>query len=220
MLYFIFTLNLNGWALVAAILGYLLAITIAIVFHELAHGVVAYSCGDKTAKAFGRVTLNPFAHFDIMGLLCFLFIGFGWAKPVPVNELNFKNFKRGQRLVSIAGILTNIVLAFIFSGLYYFFYFSLITHVNAFMNFLGYFILFSFLTNISLAVFNLLPIYPLDGFNFIKSFMRPDNKFVLFMQRYGSLILMLLFISSAFHYGYGWFIGLIEKAFFAFWGLF
>ena len=220
MLYFILTLNLTGWDLLTAVLGYICAMGVGIICHEFAHSFIAYKCGDDTAKIMGRMTLDPRAHFDAFGLLMFLFIGFGWAKPVPVNELKFRNFKLGQRLVSLAGIVTNFVLAFIFSGLYYFFYDTLINHSNLFLNFIAFFLLFAFVINVSLAIFNLLPIFPLDGFNFIKSFMRPTNRFVLFMQQYGSLILLLLFITSAFDFVYGYFINLVEQGFFAFWGLF
>lgn len=220
MLYFILALNLSGWDILTAVLGYLCAMAVGIVFHEVAHAFVAHKCGDDTAKLMGRVSFNPFAHLDPMGMLMFLFVGFGWAKPVPVNELNFRNFKRGQRLVSMAGIVTNLVLAFIFSGLYYFFFPYLISHSNLFLNFVGYFLLFAFAINISLAIFNLFPIYPLDGFNFLRSFMKPTNKFVLFMESYGSLILILLLITSAFDYVYSFFLNLVEQGFFAFWGLF
>ena len=164
-------LGLSGWDILTAVLGYIMALCLGIILHEVAHGFVALKCGDNTAKVFGRLSLNPMKHFDPMGLLCFVFIGFGWAKPVPINPLKFKNFKRGQRLVSLAGIVVNLILAFIFSGLYFFFYGKLSFSPNLFLNFVGYFILFGFMINISLAVFNLLPIYPLDGFNFLKSFL-------------------------------------------------
>ena len=220
MLYFIVTLGLSGWDFLTAILGYVFALCLGIILHELAHGFVALKCGDDTAKLMGRLSLNPLKHFDAFGILCFLFIGFGWAKPVPVNEMKYRNFKRGQRLVSLAGIVVNIILAFIFSGLYFFFYRDLIFSTNMFLNFLGYFILFGFMINISLAIFNLLPLYPLDGFKFLRSFMRPNNKFILFMERYGNLILIILFFTSAFDYGYSFFVGIVEKIFFSFWGLF
>ena len=204
------------WQTLVVVLASLLCITV----HETCHGLAAYWMGDDTAKRMGRLTLNPLKHVDLVGLIMMALVHFGWAKPVPVNELNFRNFKRGQRLVSMAGIVTNLVLAFIFSGLYYFFYPYLISHSNLFLNFVGYFLLFAFAINISLAIFNLFPIYPLDGFNFLRSFMKPTNKFVLFMERYGSLILILLLITSAFDYVYSFFLNLVEQGFFAFWGLF
>ena len=86
--------------------------------HEFAHAYAAYKNGDYTAKMQGRYTLNPFKHFDLIGLICFLVAGFGWAKPVPVNPYNFKDFKKGCFWVSIAGVLTNFVLAFLFFPLY------------------------------------------------------------------------------------------------------
>ena len=82
-----------------------LAVIIALTSHEFAHAFMAYKLGDKTPKVEGRLTLNPMAHFDIKGLICFLFLGFGWAKPVPVNPNNFKERKKGLFLVSISGVV-------------------------------------------------------------------------------------------------------------------
>ena len=82
----------------------------------------------------------PFSHFDVFGLISFLFIGFGWAKPVPIIPYNFKNYKKGIRLVSSSGVVTNFILAFIFSGLSFFFAGNLISSTNAFLNFLGFFL--------------------------------------------------------------------------------
>ena len=220
MLYFLLSTNLSGWELIIFVLAYILSMMLALVLHEYAHGFIAYKCGDDTAKLSGRLSLNPFNHLDIYGMLSFLFIGFGWAKPVPIDSLKFRNYKRGQRLVSLAGVVTNLILAFIFSGLAYFFVPYLISDGNAFLFFLGYFLQFGFLLNITYAIFNLLPIYPLDGFNFLKSYMKHDNKFVSFMEKYGSLILIIFIITSAFDYVYGYFLYGFEYLFFGFWGLF
>lgn len=93
MLYFL-TLNEAPEIILTIVLAYFLAVCIAISFHEYAHSLVAYKCGDATPKISGRLTLNPFAHFSGVGLLCFLFIGFGWAKPVKINPNNFRNHKK------------------------------------------------------------------------------------------------------------------------------
>ena len=89
----------------------------AITFHEVAHGYVAYRCGDPTAKMLGRLSLNPIKHMDIIGTLSLFLLGFGWAKPVPVNPRNFSNFRRDDFLVSIAGIVTNLTLFIISTAL-------------------------------------------------------------------------------------------------------
>ena len=96
------------------LLSWLIAVVIGIVFHEFAHAFVAYKMGDNTAKLSGRMSLNPIVHFDLIGGLCLLFFGFGWAKGVPVNSNNFKHKRAGEIWVSLAGVITNFVLAFIF----------------------------------------------------------------------------------------------------------
>ena len=135
MLYFLLASSLSGWELLIYIIAYIFAMMLALVLHEFSHGFTAYKCGDDTARLSGRLSLNPFNHIDIFGLMSFLFIGFGWAKPVPVNSLKFRNYKRGQRLVSLSGVVTNFILAFIFSGLAFFFATPLVNNSNLFLNF-------------------------------------------------------------------------------------
>ncbi len=178
-----------------ALLAYLIAIVVAIVAHEFMHAYTACKMGDLTPKAYGRLTVNPLAHFDPFGLLAFVIFGFGWAKPVPINTLNFRNHKKGTILVSLSGVLTNFILAFIFSALFVVVVAFMPT--SDFQFFLYY--LFSFLTtiNVALGIFNLIPIYPLDGFNFINAFLRYDNKFVDFNMRYGTILLIILILVEA-----------------------
>ena len=96
------------------------AIIIGLTVHEWAHAFAADKLGDPTAKNLGRMTLNPFAHIDLFGFLCLLVVGFGWAKPVPVNPRNFKNYRRDDIIVSLAGIAMNLVVAFFATILFYF----------------------------------------------------------------------------------------------------
>src|SRR5690554_5060224 len=91
-------------------LAIILAATTAIVFHEVSHGYIAMKNGDYTAKSRGRLTLNPVAHFDLVGLLMILLVGFGWAKPVPIDPRNFNNYKKGMIMVSLSGVTTNILI--------------------------------------------------------------------------------------------------------------
>ena len=95
------------------LLAFMLALAIAMSIHEFAHAKVAYILGDDTAKLSGRLTLNPLAHISPIGLVCFLLVGYGWATPVPVNPLRFKKYRLGMFLVSIAGVITNFIFAFI-----------------------------------------------------------------------------------------------------------
>ncbi len=140
------------------------AILLALTIHELAHAYVALYLGDRTAQLEGRITLNPLSHLDVFGTLMLLFGPFGWAKPVPVNPVNFANPQKDMAFVAAAGPLANIALAAL-AGL--FFRFGLANMSQSFANFL--YILFYI--NIGLAVFNLLPIYPLDGSRVLIAFL-------------------------------------------------
>lgn len=222
MLYYILAFKdmLPPITLFAFTIAYCIAVLFAISFHELAHGYVAYKAGDLTAKSQGRLSLNPFKHIDGWGALCFLLIGFGWAKPVQINPLKFRNYKRDMLKVSLAGVTTNFSIAFLLSPLNYFFGPSLFSSSNVFLNFLGFLIQMSIIVNLSLFAFNLIPCYPLDGFNFIKTFLSEENRFVQFMYRYGSLILMLIIITPVFDWVYSAITGGFLELFSMFWGLF
>jgi Zn-dependent protease len=139
-------------------------ILIALTFHEFAHAYVANKLGDPTAKDMGRLTLNPLTHLDIVGTIMVFLIHIGWAKPVPVNPLNFRNPKRDLLWVSLAGPMSNILLAFI-AGLIFRLFNIDYSNPKEFstMGIIPFMLAFSVLINLILAFFNILPIPPLDG---------------------------------------------------------
>lgn len=218
MFYFIKNTNLEPNFMLAVMLAYVFVIMFALTIHEFSHGFVAYKCGDNTAKVSGRLTLNPLAHFDTLGLICFMFIGFGWAKPVPINPLKFRNYRRNMALVSLSGIISNVVSAFLFVP-FYILIFPFVEY-NLFYFFVGNLFYFMIVINLSLAVFNFLPIFPLDGFNFLNTFLKYDNKFSQFMFKYGSFVLLFVIVTGIFSYVYNYTIFGLLKVFMSFWGLF
>lgn len=174
---------------ITSMLATVLAMLIAITFHETAHGFVAYKLGDPTAKNAGRLTLNPLAHLDLVGALLMLVAGFGWAKPVPINPYYFRGDRvKGIMLVSAAGPAMNLVLAFVA----YFIYMA--GRGFAQIPFLSLFLTYCVTLNIYLAVFNLIPIPPLDGSKILAGFLPKGTayRFMDVMERYGFLILLLL----------------------------
>jgi len=159
---------------------------IAITFHELAHGLTSYKLGDPTAKNSGRLTLNPFAHIDIVGFLLLFTVGYGWAKPVPINPMYYKKRKLGTILVSLAGPLTNFLIAIITT-------ISIFIIVGNFSN--SSTILLDILRitiwyNIILGLFNLLPFPPLDGSKIIASIL--PTKYEILFYKYEKYLYILL----------------------------
>ena len=198
MLYFLNS-GITGGQIFALVLAFVLAISIGMTAHEYAHARTAYKRGDDTAFLAGRLTLNPLAHVSGFGLFSFLLFGFGWAKPVPINPSKFRSYKKDATWVLLSGVLTNLVLALIFSGLFAFLGGILLAGAdNLLMFFLYCFLQYCFLLNLALAIFNLLPIPPLDGFGIIEVWTKYGNKFVQFMQRYG-IIFLILFILPFFN---------------------
>ncbi len=162
--------------------------------HEFAHGYVAYKLGDNTAKRQGRLTLNPLAHIDIIGMIMILIFGFGFAKAVPVNMRNFKNPKSGMALTGLAGPVSNLIMAFISIFLFYMCNAMFNTDIMI-VNVVTLFFYYAAFINVSLAVFNLLPIPPLDGSKIIAGVL-PDKFYYKYMQyeRYVMIaVLVLLF---------------------------
>lgn len=164
---------------------YVIAVLSALILHELAHGLVAYWCGDPSAKYAGRLSLNPFKHLDPLGTLSFLLFGFGWTIPVPINPNNFRHPRRDSFLVSIAGIVTNLLVAFVAS-----FFFVLLAINGSIWAFLFQYML---LINLVFAVFNLLPLAPLDGFNLIAS-LSPNSGYVRFLNQNRLLAMVILLV--------------------------
>lgn len=171
------------------------AALLAIIFHEISHGYVAYLLGDRTAKNSGRLTLNPIQHMDVLGLLCMILFGFGWAKPVPVNPYFFKNRKLGMALVSIAGPISNLLMAVLSMSVILAISLLEIENqmlIHALNVVLEFFLVFAIL-NIGLAVFNLIPIPPLDGSKILFSLLpRRAYGFILKYERWGMLLLLVL----------------------------
>ncbi|MFW6263050.1 MAG: site-2 protease family protein [Thermotogota bacterium] len=162
------------------------AVFLAIIFHELAHALTADKLGDPTPRSYGRITLNPLAHLDMFGLIAFLLIGFGWAKPVPVNPNYFKDPKKGNILVSISGPAANLLIA-ITTILIEVLLLKLTPGVyDALPGLIPY-------LNIAFAILNLLPIPPLDGYHIIRELI--SEKYKYFLQMYERYSLIVFFIA-------------------------
>ena len=180
----------NGldWSFLTNMLLSVVPALICITLHELAHGVVAYWLGDTTAKDAGRLTLNPIRHLDLMGLVMMVVFHFGWAKPVPVNMSRFENPRRGMAVTAVAGPLMNVLITIVFLFLYGLLYKPL--------NGGGFVLEMIALTasiSLSFAIFNILPISPLDGSKVLGAVL-PDRQYALLMryERYGMLLLLAL----------------------------
>ncbi len=162
----------------------------SVIAHEVAHGWVAYLFGDDTARRYGRLTLNPASHIDLVGTLMLFIVGFGWAKPVPVNYYNLKNSRFAIMSVALAGCATNILIAVIALLLLQFetisastFYYSMLTIVAR--------------INIILGAFNLIPIPPLDGSKVLMSFLPQDAQQQLAkLEPYGFFILAIMLFTG------------------------
>ncbi len=189
--------------IVAQALLLLPSVVVALTIHEYAHAWVATRLGDPTPKMAGRLTLNPIAHIDILGFLALLLVKFGWAKPVPVNPLYFRNPRRDMALVAMAGPGSNLGLALLMAGAL-----RLVPRLPDavfLILYLGVFI------NLVLFLFNLIPLYPLDGWRIV-AFLRPSLGSDPRWMRAGPLLLLGLIALGIFLPGggpLGWFLNLV-----------
>ena len=160
-------------------------------FHEFSHGYIAYRLGDHTAARNGRLTLNPLAHLDPIGSLMILFVGFGWAKPVPVNPVNFSNPRVDMMKVAFAGPASNLILAFTGGLIMRFINIAGILQSELFIQILYFFIFI----NISLAIFNMIPVAPLDGSQIFGNMISKNNPELAWkLQLHGPKVLMGLIL--------------------------
>lgn len=176
--------NILGFIIIAI----LLLLTIAV--HEFSHAFVADKLGDPTARIAGRLTINPLAHLDPIGTLLLLFAGFGWGKPVPFDPFNLRDPKRDSALISFAGPGSNLLIAVVSSLLLQFLYYSPIIMISSFLfEIIRLFIHF----NVLLAIFNLIPVHPLDGFKVVAGIL-PKKYYAdwLSLEPYGMIFLILL----------------------------
>ena len=180
------------WSVLTNLLLSVVPALICITLHELAHGYVAYRLGDDTAKRAGRLTLNPLRHIDIMGLLMMIVFKFGWAKPVPVNMWKFKNPKKGMAITAAAGPIANLLIALVFLFLYGFL-FALLHRPGRSLNWLLEMLYITAYLSIALAIFNIIPIPPLDGSKVLFSCIS-DRSYteLMYYECYGMIILLVL----------------------------
>lgn len=170
-------------------LGFIIALLVAITIHEFAHAWVANYYGDPTPRMMGRLTLNPFAHLDLMGTIFLLLAGFGWGKPVIINPRNFRNPKIDNLTVSLAGPMSNLFLAIILGLVYRF------TVLPSPVEQLIFLIIFF---NLVLMIFNLIPIPPLDGSKILGLFVSEET--FIFLQQIGMPLLFGIIIFSSLFY--------------------
>lgn len=172
-------------------------IIVGISFHEYAHGLVAYKLGDPTPKYQGRLTVNPAAHIDPVGLVALLFAGFGWGRPVEINPNNFKNRRKGEFLTALAGVVMNLIIAIIFG-----FIIKLVITAggtafaaSSLGNIIVTILMYVIQINLVLMVFNLIPVPPLDGFTVVTELFNVKHTPAYYtVCRYGSVILLALIL--------------------------
>ena len=194
----LFDLIRGGYSMLeilAGVFASLFVVFCTLPFHEYAHALVATKLGDQTARLSGRLSLKPMRHIDPLGALMIVLVGFGYAKPVPVNPRNFKNPKVGMALTALAGPGANLVMAIVFLLLKNII--LLFPTSNPIVLALAYFFIFAASINIGLAVFNLLPIPPLDGSRILQLII-PSKYYFKFLQyeRYVVIVVFVLLLTG------------------------
>ena len=222
-----FRYMLGGGSLQSYLISMLLALPVvllALSLHEAAHGIAAYKLGDPTARNLGRITLNPLKHLDPFGFLSMLLVGFGWANPVPVNARNFKKPRRDMALTALAGPVSNLLLSFVFLLLLRLVGFGWLWNLSYPSEKMAYFfVLFLYYgvqLNITLAVFNLLPIPPLDGSRILFILLPPRLYYkIMPYQRQITLVVLLLLLLGPLSWGIQALSSLILRGMFALVGM-
>ena len=167
-----------------------LVMLVAIPFHEAAHAYVSWRLGDSTAKDYGRMTLNPVAHFDPLGAICMIAVGVGWAKPVPIRASNFRNPKAGMAISALAGPAANLLLAYVSTAVYKLLAFFL--PAAGVWYWLQLFFYYMVIVNVTLGVFNLLPVPPFDGSRLALAFL--PQRWYFQIMRYERYIFLAMFL--------------------------
>lgn len=172
------------------------ALLISLAIHEFAHAYTAYKLGDRSQKALGRLTLDPFAHMDWMGFLAVALLGFGWGKPVMVNDSNFKNKARDNMLVALAGPMSNLIMAVIFTLIFKLLMITgVITDSQTFVNTIVISMLaLAIQFNVIFAIFNMIPIPPFDGSKVLRYFLPRKGKEVMDMLEAYSFYIIIIFL--------------------------
>jgi len=170
-------------------LVYAIGLVLAISIHEYAHAKAADTLGDPTPRSQGRLTINPLSHLDPLGTMALLFLGFGWGKPVMFDPYNLRNPRRDSALIAIAGPISNLLLATVLAIILRFFPLDILSSIFSVLIFL----------NIMLAIFNLVPIYPLDGEKILGGILSRDlyYEYTSIMRQYGTIILILMLLPIA-----------------------
>lgn len=214
---------LSGGRSIEGIIYALPGVIVAMTFHEFAHAWVATKLGDDTPRLQGRLNLNPMSHIDPVGIVCLAFLGFGWGKPVQINPRNFDgkySLSKAEAMVSVAGPAMNFIIAFIFLIIYGVFGLT-VTTVTATTKIILSVIVSIISVNIGLGVFNLIPVYPLDGSKVLSHFLpykartwMMDNQFILtiilFVVVFGTNIMSYIssYILTGMMYAVDWIFGL------------
>ena len=184
---------------------HLIVLFMVIAIHEFAHAWAATKMGDNTPTYQGRLTLNPFAHIDPLGAICMVLTGFGWGRPVQINPFKFKKYRKGMALTALAGPLSNLIVALVGIIVYKFATVAMFINGSEGLYWLTMILYYFVAVNVGLAVFNLLPIPPLDGSKILGFFTGAKfDKFMAQYQQYVSIAFIILIVSGILDRPLGW----------------